>query len=66
LLANPFFQKINTLFEKASIEVEGKHFDLIFIFFFSVPGFTSYLMFWISSFFRLTYEPGIFPGILSQ
>jgi hypothetical protein len=28
LLANPFFQKINTLFEKASIEVEGKHFDL--------------------------------------
>jgi hypothetical protein len=28
LLANPFFQKINTLYEKASIEVEGKHFDL--------------------------------------
>jgi hypothetical protein len=23
-----FFQKINTLYEKASIEVEGKHFDL--------------------------------------
>jgi hypothetical protein len=22
------FQKINTLYEKASIEVEGKHFDL--------------------------------------
>ena len=28
LLANPFFQKINTLYEKASIEVERKHFDL--------------------------------------
>jgi hypothetical protein len=24
----PIFQKINTLYEKASIEVEGKHFDL--------------------------------------
>ena len=24
----PIFQKINTLYEKANIEVEGKHFDL--------------------------------------
>jgi hypothetical protein len=24
----PIFQKINTLYEKASIEVEEKHFDL--------------------------------------
>jgi hypothetical protein len=24
----PIFQKINTLYEKASIEVKGKHFDL--------------------------------------
>ena len=24
----PIFQKINTIYEKASIEVEGKHFDL--------------------------------------
>jgi hypothetical protein len=26
LLANPYFQKINTLYEKSSIEVEGKIF----------------------------------------
>ena len=32
LACKPIFQKINTLCEKASIEVEGKHFDLdIFI-----------------------------------
>jgi hypothetical protein len=28
LACEPIFQKINTLCEKASIEVEGKHFDL--------------------------------------
>ena len=28
LACKPIFQKINTLNEKASIEVEGKHFDL--------------------------------------
>jgi hypothetical protein len=28
LACKPIFQKINTLYEKASIEVEGKHFDL--------------------------------------
>ena len=28
LASKPIFQKINTLYEKASIEVEGKHFDL--------------------------------------
>ena len=28
LACKPIFQKINTLCEKASIEVEGKHFDL--------------------------------------
>jgi hypothetical protein len=28
LASTPIFQKINTLYEKASIEVEGKHFDL--------------------------------------
>jgi hypothetical protein len=28
LACKPFFQKINTLYEKASIEVEEKHFDL--------------------------------------
>jgi hypothetical protein len=28
LLANPYFQKINTLCEKSSIEVEGKDFYL--------------------------------------
>jgi hypothetical protein len=28
LLANPYFQKINTLYEKSSIEVEGKDFYL--------------------------------------
>jgi hypothetical protein len=28
LACKPFFQKINTLYEKASIDVEGKHFDL--------------------------------------
>jgi hypothetical protein len=28
LSCKPIFQKINTLCEKASIEVEGKHFDL--------------------------------------
>jgi hypothetical protein len=28
LLVNPFFQKLNTLYENASIEIEGKHFDL--------------------------------------
>jgi hypothetical protein len=28
LACRPIFQKINTLYEKASIEVEGKHFDL--------------------------------------
>jgi hypothetical protein len=28
LACKPILQKINTLYEKASIEVEGKHFDL--------------------------------------
>ena len=28
LAGKPIFQKIKTLYEKASIEVEGKHFDL--------------------------------------
>ena len=28
LVCKPIFQKINTLYEQASIEVEGKHFDL--------------------------------------
>jgi hypothetical protein len=28
LACKPIFQKINTLYEKAIIEVEGKHFDL--------------------------------------
>jgi transcriptional antiterminator Rof (Rho-off) len=28
LACKPIFQKINTLYGKASIEVEGKHFDL--------------------------------------
>jgi hypothetical protein len=28
LACKPIFQKRNTLYEKASIEVEGKHFDL--------------------------------------
>ena len=28
LVCKPIFQKIDTLYEKASIEVEGKHFDL--------------------------------------
>ena len=28
LACKPIFQKINTLYEKASIEVEGKHFGL--------------------------------------
>ena len=28
MLANPYFQKINTLYEKSSIEVEGKDFYL--------------------------------------
>jgi hypothetical protein len=28
LASKPIFQKINTLYEKASIEVEGKYFDL--------------------------------------
>jgi hypothetical protein len=28
LACTPIFQKINTLYEKASIEVDGKHFDL--------------------------------------
>ena len=28
LACKPIFQKIKTLYEKASIEVEGKHFDL--------------------------------------
>jgi hypothetical protein len=28
LACKPIFQKINTLYEKASIEAEGKHFDL--------------------------------------
>jgi hypothetical protein len=28
LACKPIFQKINTLYEKASTEVEGKHFDL--------------------------------------
>ena len=28
LACKPIFQKINTLYEKARIEVEGKHFDL--------------------------------------
>jgi hypothetical protein len=28
LASTPIFQKINTLYQKASIEVEGKHFDL--------------------------------------
>jgi transcriptional antiterminator Rof (Rho-off) len=28
LACKPIFQKINTLYEKTSIEVEGKHFDL--------------------------------------
>jgi transcriptional antiterminator Rof (Rho-off) len=28
LACKPIFQIINTLYEKASIEVEGKHFDL--------------------------------------
>jgi hypothetical protein len=28
LACKPIFQKINTLYEQASIEVEGKHFDL--------------------------------------
>jgi hypothetical protein len=28
LACKPIFQKINTICEKASIEVEGKHFDL--------------------------------------
>jgi hypothetical protein len=28
LACKPIFQKINTLYEKESIEVEGKHFDL--------------------------------------
>jgi hypothetical protein len=28
LACKPIFQKIDTLYEKASIEVEGKHFDL--------------------------------------
>jgi hypothetical protein len=28
LACKPIFQKINTLYEKANIEVEGKHFDL--------------------------------------
>jgi transcriptional antiterminator Rof (Rho-off) len=27
LACKPIFQKINTLYEKARIEVEGKHFD---------------------------------------
>jgi hypothetical protein len=42
LACKPIFQKINTLCEKASIEVEGKHFDSpeILIFILSVSGFT--------------------------
>jgi hypothetical protein len=29
LVCKPIFQKINTLYEKASIEVEGKHLDIL-------------------------------------
>jgi hypothetical protein len=33
LACKPIFQKIETLYEKASIEVEGKHFDLYILMF---------------------------------
>jgi hypothetical protein len=50
LVCKPIFQKINTLYEKASIEVEGLGGSLCRII----------------SLSRLTYAPGIFPGILSK
>jgi hypothetical protein len=55
LACKPIFQKIETLCEKASIEVEGKHFDLDIL----MGGD-------IISLSRLTYAPVIFPGILSK
>jgi hypothetical protein len=66
---------INTLCEKASIEVEGKHFDLDILMggdmkclqlVLGLGGSLCNYSCRIISLFRLTYAPGIFPGILSK
>jgi hypothetical protein len=64
LACKPIFQKINTYTKKQVLKLRGNIEILIFIL--SVSGFTWYLMYRISSLSRLTYAPGIFPGILSK